>query len=102
SNVAADFALGYAPAPGVRRVFTADALRRLAINQGIAADALEAVADVCFERAMATLDSAEILEAMRAAWNTSVGNADTRMELRSFSPQIVPQGKVVFPPTGLQ
>jgi flagella basal body P-ring formation protein FlgA len=95
ANVAADFALGYAPAPGIRRVFKGDALERLARNQGVM---LEAVPDVCFERAMATVDAGEILEAMRNAWNGS----DVRMEVRSWSPLIAPQGKVVFPRTGLQ
>jgi len=95
SSVAADFALGYAPAPGIRRVFKGDALERLARNQGVL---LEAVPDVCFERAMATVDAGEILEAMRNAWNGS----DVRMEVRSWSPLIAPQGKVVFPRTGLQ
>ena len=100
ASVAADFALGYAPAPGTRRVFKGDALERLARNQGVAA---EAVPDVCFERAMATLEAGEILEAMRSAWGAgNVPGSDVRMELRSFSPQIAPQGKVVFPRTGLQ
>ncbi|MBZ5636878.1 MAG: flagellar basal body P-ring formation chaperone FlgA [Acidobacteriia bacterium] len=98
SSVAADFALGYAPAPGTRRVFKGDALQRLARNQGVAVEAMEALPDVCFERAMATLKGEEILEAMRSAWS----NPDVRMELRSFAPQIAPQGKVVFPRTGLQ
>jgi len=95
ASVAADFAVGYAPAPGTRRVFKADALERLAHNQGVM---LESVSDVCFSRAMATLGAEDILEAMRREWNGS----DVRLELRSFSPQIAPQGKVVFPRTGLQ
>ena len=90
-----DFALGYAPAPGTRRVFKGVALERLALNQGVTTDT---VPDVCFERAMATLESGEILNAMRSAW----GNSDVNMELRSWSPQIAPQGMVVFPRTGLQ
>jgi len=103
ATVAADFALGYAPTPGTRRVLKGEALARLARNQGVAADMLEAVPDVCFERAMATLEAEDVLEAMRSAW--AIGNVsgpDVRMELRSFSPQIAPQGKVVFPRTGLQ
>jgi len=95
ASVAADFALGYAPAPGLRRVFKGDALEKLARNQGVA---LEAVPDVCFERAMATLEAGTILEAMRTAWNGS----EVRMDLRSWSPLIAPQGQVVFPRTGLQ
>ena len=103
AGVAADFALGYAPAPGTRRVFKGEVLSRLARNQGVAADMAEALPDVCFERAMATLSSEQILKAMQDAWGTgSVTGSDIRMELRSFSPQIAPQGKVVFPRTGLQ
>ena len=95
AGVPADFALGYAPAPGTRRVFKAAVLERLALNQGVS---LESASDVCFERAMATLEASQILEALRSAWNGS----DVNMELRSWSPQIAPQGKVVFPRTGLQ
>jgi flagella basal body P-ring formation protein FlgA len=95
SGVAAEFALGYAPAPGIRRVFKGDALEKLARNQGVA---LEGLPDVCFERASASLDASQILEAMRAAWKGS----EVRMEVRSWSPSIIPQGRVVFPRTGLQ
>jgi len=103
ASVAADFALGYAPAPGTRRVLKGEALGRLAHNQGVEADMLGAVPDVCFERAMATLEDKQILEAMQSAWGIgNVASPDVRIELRSFSPQIAPQGKVVFPRTGLQ
>lgn len=94
AHVAADFALGFAPAPGTRRVFKGAALERLALNQGVQA---QAVPDVCFERTVATLAAEEILEAMRASWN----NADVRVELRSWSPRTAPQGKIVFPRNGL-
>ena len=97
AGVAADFVLGYAPTPGTRRVFKGDALGRLARNQGVAAEDLEAVPDVCFERAMETLPAADILKAMQTAWGS-----DARIELLSFSPQIAPQGTVVFPRAGLQ
>jgi len=101
--VAEDLALGYAPAPGVRRVFKGAALEKLARNQGVAAELAEELPDVCFERAMATLREDQILEAMRSAWG--VGNAhgeDVRMELRSWTPHVVPEGEVVFPRTGLR
>jgi flagella basal body P-ring formation protein FlgA len=100
AGVPADFVLGYAPAPGTRRVFKSEVLERLARNQGVTAEALH---DVCFERAMATLKSEEILKAMHDAWGTgNVSGSEVRMELRSFSPEIAPQGEVVFPRTGLQ
>lgn len=95
AGVPADFALGYAPAPGTRRVFKGAVLEKLALNQGVT---LESASDVCFERAMATLEAGEVLEALRNAWNGS----EAKIELRSWSPQIAPQGKVVFPRTGLQ
>jgi len=47
---------------------------------------------------MTTLGEREILEALRTAWN----GPDVNIELGSWSPQIAPQGKVVFPRTGLQ
>ena len=56
ASVAADFALGYAPGPGLRRVFKGEALERLARNQGVT---VEALPDVCFERAMATIEAGE-------------------------------------------
>src|SRR5579862_6202524 len=100
AGVAGDFVLGYAPAPGTRRVFKGDALEKLARNQGVTAEALP---DVCFERAMATLESEEVLKAMHEAWGTgNVSGSGVRMELRTFSPQIAPPGRVVFPRTGLQ
>ena len=107
SNVAADFMLGYAPVPGIRRTFKGDALARIARNQGVAAEALEGLPDICFERAMSTLSSDEILQAMRDSWGAenvpSPGvRADTKMELRSFTPRTAPEGKLVFPRSGLQ
>ena len=95
AGVPGDFTLGYAPAPGTRRVFKGAALERLALNQGVT---LESSPDVCFERAMATLEEREILEALHTAWD----GPGVNMELRSWSPKIAPQGKVVFPRTGLQ
>ena len=67
SGVPADFVLGYAPAPGMRRVFKGDALERLARNQGVT---VEALPDVCFERAMATLEAGEVLKAMHESPGT--------------------------------
>ena len=95
SGIAADFVLGYSPAPGTRRTFKGEALQKVASNQNIA---LEAAPDVCFERAMAELTAGQVLDAMRSAWSAP----EVRVELRSFSPQAVPEGKVIFPRSGLQ
>ena len=95
AGVAADFSLGFAPAPGMRRIFKGDTLEKLARNQGVA---VEAMPDVCFERATVALEAEQILEAMRGAWP----NTDVHMELRSWSPRNAPPGTVVFPRNGLQ
>ncbi len=102
ANIAGDFMLGYAPVPGIRRTFKSDALARIARNQGVAAEALEDLPDICFERTMATISSDEILQAMRDSWGAGTPNSEVRMELRSFSPQTAPEGKLMFPRSGLQ
>lgn len=100
AGIPADFALGYAPAPGTRRVFKGAALEKLARNQDVT---LEAAPDICFERAMAALQDGEILEAMHRAWGVgNVHGADVHMELRSWSPKTAPLGRIEFPRTGLQ
>lgn len=100
SGVPADFVLGYAPAPGSRRVFNGAALQKLARYQNVT---LDAPPDVCFERAMMELTASNILEAMRSSWSTgNAHGADVKMELRSWSPKNAPSGKVVFPRTSLQ
>ncbi len=95
SAVAEDFSLGYAPAPGARRVFTGAALQRVALNQGVT---VESLSDICFERATATLNADEILEAMQSSWQ----DPGVRIELQSWSPKTAPKGKTIFPRTGLQ
>jgi flagella basal body P-ring formation protein FlgA len=95
SSVAADFVLGYTPAPGTRRIFKGEALQKFATNQNVI---VESAPDVCFERAMAELTASEVLDAMRSTWSAP----DVRMEVQSYSPKAIPQGKVVFPRTGLQ
>ncbi len=95
SAVPPDLALGFAPAPGVRRMFAGATLQAIARNNGVS---LNAVPDVCFVQPMMAVQPEEILEAMRDSWN----GPDIRVEVRSWNPQTTPQGKLVFPKTGLQ
>jgi flagella basal body P-ring formation protein FlgA len=92
------FALGYAPAPGVRRVLQGTALQRVAKSQGID---LESVPDVCFERALGDLNAEAIHEAMRAAFEDESG-ASVQIDVENWGPQTAPLGKIVFPLTGIQ
>ena len=95
SAVAADFSLGYTPVPGARRIFKGAALERVALNQGLT---IESLPDICFERTTSALEMKEILDAMRSAWQ----DPQARIELRSWSPKTAPEGKIIFPGTGLQ
>jgi flagella basal body P-ring formation protein FlgA len=93
--VPADLFLGYAPTPGVQRTFSGAMLQSIARNNRIT---LTAVPDVCFAQPMRSLQPEEILEAMRDSWS----GQDVRIEVRSWNPRTTPQGKLVFPKTGLQ
>jgi flagella basal body P-ring formation protein FlgA len=47
---------------------------------------------------MTEIQPEEILEAMRDSWS----GAEIRVEVRSWNPRMTPQGKIVFPKSGLQ
>src|ERR1700722_9957036 len=56
--------IGFAPAPGAQRRFSAGELNRLAARNGIAGDDMSSV---CFERKLTPLTRAQVLAALRAA-----------------------------------
>ena len=87
--------LGYAPIPGARRVFAAATLQRIAQTQGVN---ISVSNDVCFERSMMRLTAEDIREAMQL----SESNPEAKIQLRSWSPRAVPQGKLILPRAGLQ
>jgi flagella basal body P-ring formation protein FlgA len=95
SALPADLFLGYAPTPGVQRILSGATLQAIAKNHGIT---LTSVPNVCFVQPMTELQPEEILEAMRDSWS----GAEVRIEVRSWNPRIAPQGKLVFPKSGLQ
>lgn len=92
------FALGYAPVPGARRILQGTYLQHVAKNQGVE---LASVPDVCFERPYTALTPETIRDAMRAALEDERAGA-VEIEVQSWGPQTIPQGKIAFPLTGVQ
>ena len=85
--------IGLAPAPGVRRVFSAAELRRIAARLG-AQPAPET--DLCLERKTAPLDPARLLAALQAE------APDVELTLLDFSRTPAPEGELGFPRSGLR
>jgi len=85
-------ALGFTPAPGSQRRFSAGELDRLAARKGIAA----AMEPVCFERKLEALTQAQILAALREALPEKA-----QVELIDFSHARVPKGPLEFARSGL-
>lgn len=86
----ADTVLGWAPAPGARRLLGAAELERLAARHGVKPQELPRA--VCVERAMAPLSAEQVLEALRRA----VGREDARVELLDYMRRAVPRGELEF------
>jgi len=93
AQLPAELRLGYAPAPGARRIITAAEAARLSAQHGLPVEARE----LCVERATEKLTAERILAAMRQA----VGREDVRLELVDYSRYPVPAGELEFPRTGL-
>lgn len=87
-----DTELGYAPAPGLRRVLRAAELRRLASRQGLDGSAME---DVCVERPTAPL----VQGTLRAALALAAGDPEVHIEILDWSRYAVPRGPLEFPRT---
>ena len=89
-----DAAVGYAPAAGARRTLHPAELTRIATRYAVPPDSFE---DVCFDRAMQTLDRAKTTAAMRAALDLPEG----QINIVESSLYPVPPGEIVFPRAGL-
>jgi flagella basal body P-ring formation protein FlgA len=87
--------LGYAPAPGARRIFSEAEVRRLAETHGLAPAGDSGA--ICFERAMEPLTAERIVKALRS----SLGDSEAGLKLLDFSRQPVPHGELEFPRSGL-
>jgi len=93
SALDAGLELGYAPAPGLRRVLTSAELGRLARRHGLIDASVEAV---CVERASEPLSRAQLVEAMRR----SLGE-EARIEVVDWDRRPAPRGVLEFPLSGL-
>ncbi len=90
---ALDTPVAFAPAPGAARVFRAPELRRLALRLHAAAPV---EAEVCFERPVAPLNPARMLDAMRRQL------PEAAIEILDYSRLPAPQGDLEFPMSGLR
>ncbi len=94
SGLPAALQLGYAPAPGVARVFAVAELRRIAHANGIAwADGPE----VCFEVPMHVPSDTEFIESMQHSLPQSA-----TLRLTDMGRSAIPAGKIEFPLSGLE
>ncbi|MBZ5575923.1 MAG: flagellar basal body P-ring formation chaperone FlgA [Acidobacteriia bacterium] len=91
AGLPADTALGWAPAPGIARVFSPAELRRLAARFGTAPAPQEGL---CVERPVGPLDPARVQTALQAQ---VPGGAITVLD---YSRQPVPEGVLEFPLSG--
>ena len=94
ASLPASLQLGYAPAPGANRVFTAIELQRIARTNGIqAAD----FTDVCFEIPLHVPADVEFVQSMRPALP-----ADATLRFVDMSRAAIPSGRLEFPLSGLE
>ncbi len=94
ASISPDIEIGFAPAPGGQRVFSRAELRRIAQAHHIAGDI---AGDVCFRWRVAVLSRESILAAM----NESLKGRSGRIEITDQSLSAAPNGKLVFPLSGL-
>jgi flagella basal body P-ring formation protein FlgA len=90
---AGDAVAGFAPAPGVRRIFTLAELRRVAARLQITAIPER---EICFERTVAPLEPNRLLAAMQKSM------PQAHIEVLGCSRQPAPEGKLEFPAGGLR
>jgi flagella basal body P-ring formation protein FlgA len=87
--------VGYAPVPGLERVFHPDELRRLALANGLPDPKL--TANVCSAWPLAPLTSEKLVAAMQKA----LAGREPQIELLARNLAPAPAGEVVFPLAGL-
>jgi flagella basal body P-ring formation protein FlgA len=93
AEAGAEQSIGFAPAPGAQRRFSAGELNRLAIRNGIGSSELPSV---CFERKLAPLTEEQVLAALRASLPPGAV-----LELLDFGRVRIPDAKLEFPRGGL-
>jgi flagella basal body P-ring formation protein FlgA len=94
----ATLAVGFAPQPGVKRIFTAAELQRIARANGLRVpDGSPDPADICFELPMRPLTLADATAAMRRSLP-----ADAELTVEELSKSDLPEGQPEFPTAGLE
>ncbi len=94
SAMTPDAIIGYAPQPGARRLFSASDLARIARANSLDDPGL---ISLCFERAAAPLDAAQV----QAAMQQSLEIPTAELHILELSKYPVPIGKIVFPRASL-
>jgi hypothetical protein len=87
--------VGSAPLAGLRRVFAADELSRLAKRFGV--ELSEPASEVCFERVAERLTIEKLLPVLESA----LAMERARIQIDDFSRYAIPAGTLEFPRTGL-
>ncbi|MEX2264731.1 MAG: flagellar basal body P-ring formation chaperone FlgA [Bryobacteraceae bacterium] len=98
SALAPDLEIGFAPAPGLVRKFSARELTHLAATHDIS---LAPGASACFERERAQLTREQVMEALRRALEAAPDGTAVRIELLDFSRFSTPPGELRFPLSGI-
>jgi flagella basal body P-ring formation protein FlgA len=94
AKMPADAPIGYSPAIGARRVLAFPELERMGQKYGIS---VPAESKACFEWKLRALTEADV----RAAVRDALASPDARIEVIAMSPAMIPEGKLVFPLSGL-
>jgi flagella basal body P-ring formation protein FlgA len=94
TRIPRDAAIANSPAPESQRIFAWPELQRIGRQYGVE---LPAKSRICFEWQMRPLSADDV----RAAIRESLGGGNTRVEVLAISKSKTPEGKLVFPLSGL-
>ncbi|HZQ54366.1 MAG TPA: flagellar basal body P-ring formation chaperone FlgA [Bryobacteraceae bacterium] len=89
-----DLAVGFAPVPGMQRIFHPPELRRIAQENHLDGDISE---DVCFAWSLAVPNRQSVLAAMQK----SLDGMNAQIEILDQCQAAAPEGEISFPLTGL-
>jgi flagella basal body P-ring formation protein FlgA len=93
--VPAEVEIGWAPAPGARRLISRAEVERTAARHGVKLEG--GARAVCFERRLEPLDGGRV----RAALEQALAGENARLEIVDHLRAPVPEGALEFPPLGL-
>jgi len=94
AGLAPDLSLGYAPSPGLQRIFRTAELARIARAHGLVAGTFN---EICFEWPLAVLEPERMISVMRR----NPGLEKAQIDVLEYDRHPAPRGELMFPPTGL-